>query len=119
MSSSQDNVDFIVDQISSAGEVSSRKMLGEYGIYCAGKMIALVCDDQLFIKPTGSGRAYIGKVTEGLPYPGAKPWLLIPSKKWADGKWLSELVRITAEELPLPVKKKKPAAKKARKPSSG
>jgi TfoX/Sxy family transcriptional regulator of competence genes len=115
MSSSQNNVDFIVDQISPAGEVSSRKMFGEYGIYCAGKMVALVCDDQLFIKPTERGRAYIGRVAERLPYPGAKPWFLIPAKKWTDSEWLSELVRITAEELPLPVKKKKPAAKKTRK----
>jgi hypothetical protein len=25
---------------------------GEYAIYCNGKVVALVCDNQLFVKPT-------------------------------------------------------------------
>lgn len=49
-------------------------MFGEYALYCDGKTVALICDDQLFIKPTVSGHAYIGAVAEGFPYPGAKPW---------------------------------------------
>ncbi len=53
MASSQGTVDFIVEQMASAGTVSARKMFGEYGIYCDGKMVALVCDDRLFVKPTG------------------------------------------------------------------
>ncbi len=109
MSSNPNTVDFIVDQISGAGQVSAKKMFGEYGIYCAGKMVALVCDDQLFIKPTPRGRAYIGDVQEAPPYLGAKPCFLIPGEKWEDREWLSELVKITSEDLPMPVKKvKKP-----------
>lgn len=89
MASQQSTVDFIVEQIGGAGRVSARKMFGEYGIYCDGKMVALVCDDQLYIKPTAAGRAYIGDVTEGAPYPSAKPWFPDPgrsvgSKRLAD-----------------------------------
>ena len=47
MTSQQSTVDFILDQISEAGDVSAKKMFGEYGVYCAGKMVASVCDDQL------------------------------------------------------------------------
>jgi len=107
MASTQATVDLIVDQMLGAGDVSAKKMFGEYGIYCDGKMVASVCDDKLFVKPTVRGRAYIGRVEEESPYPGAKPNFLIPAKKWQDGEWLSELIRITAEELPLPKKKKK------------
>ncbi|MBI5964583.1 MAG: TfoX/Sxy family protein [Chloroflexi bacterium] len=107
MSSSQTTVDFIIGQMLGAGEVSYKKMFGEYGIYCEGKMVASVCDDQLFVKPTTRGRAYIGEVVEASPYPGAKPNFLISDKKLEDGQWLSELIRITAEELPVPAKKKK------------
>ncbi|MBC7879191.1 MAG: TfoX/Sxy family protein [Anaerolineales bacterium] len=106
MSSTQSTVDFIVDQISSAGEVSFKKMFGEYGIYCDGKMVASVCDNKLFVKPTMHGRTYIGDVVEAPPYPGAKPSFLISDEKWQNRKWLSELIRITAEELPVPVIKK-------------
>lgn len=106
MASNQSTVDFIVDQMSGAGAVSFKKMFGEYGIYCNGKMVASVCDNQLFIKPTAGGRAYIGDVQEAPPYDGAKPSFLISGEKWEDRDWLSELARITADELPVPVKKK-------------
>ena len=113
MSSSQNTVDFIIAQMSGAGDVSFKKMFGEYGIYCGGKMVASVCDDKLFVKPSIRGRAYIRDVVEVSPYPGAKPSFLIPVEKLGDHEWLSELIKITAEELPLPVKKKK-AVKKTR-----
>jgi TfoX/Sxy family transcriptional regulator of competence genes len=107
MASSQGTVDFLLDQIASAGEVSARKMFGEYGIYCDGKMPALVCDDQLFVKPTEEGRAYLGEVEEAPPYPGAKNNFLIPGDRWDDAEWLSGLIRITAQVIPFPKKKKK------------
>lgn len=106
MSSKQETVDIILKQMAAAGEVSVRKMFGEFGIYCDGKMVASVCNDQLFVKPTASGRAFIGEVVEASPYPGAKPSFLISSKQYMDFAWLSELIRMTAKELPLPKKKK-------------
>ncbi len=107
MATKQTTVDFILKQIAEAGIVSAKKMFGEYGIYCDGKIVALVCDDQLFVKPTVSGAAFMGQYIEGLPYPGAKPWFLLPSEKWGNGKWLSQLIKITVAELPLPKKKRK------------
>ncbi len=111
MATKQSTIDFLLDQISQAGVVSARKMFGEYGIYCDGKMPALVCDDQLFIKPTEAGKAFIGEVEEVPPYTGAKSYFLISGEKWDDQEWLSELVAITAREIPLPIKKKKAAPK--------
>ena len=111
MASQQSTVDFIVDQVQKAGSVSARKMFGEYGIYCDAKMVALVCDDQLFIKPTVAGRAYIGEVTEGVPYKGAKPCFLISGEKVEESEWLSELFRLTTAELPMSAKKQKAATR--------
>ena len=105
MASQQRIVGFVVDQMAAAGTVSARQMFGEYGIYCDGKMVALFCDDQLFVKPTKGGKALLGSVTEAPPYPGAKPCLLIAEEDWEDGEALSALIRITAAELPVPVKK--------------
>ena len=110
MASKQGVVDFILEQIAAAGAVSARPMFGEYGLYCSGKLFGLVCDDQLFIKPTKSGRAFLGEdVTEAPPYPGAKPCFLIPGEQWEDSDYLAELVRITMAELP-PTMGKKPRA---------
>lgn len=111
MASNQVTVDFIVEQIARSGVVSARKMFGDYGIYCDGKMVALVCDDQLFIKPTAAGKTFVGTVVGASPYPGAKPCFLIPGEKWDDGEWLSELVKISAAELPSPKMKRAPKAR--------
>lgn len=102
----QDIVDYIVDQVSAAGQITTRKMFGEYVLYCNFKVVALICDDQLFVKPTTGGQNFIGKVTFGLPFPGSKPWLLVTGDLWDDADWLSELIRVTARELPLPKPKK-------------
>jgi TfoX/Sxy family transcriptional regulator of competence genes len=106
MASEKEFVDFVLDQIEHAGEITARKMFGEYGVFSNGKIFALICDNKLFIKPTDAGRAYIGDVVEAPPYEGAKPSFLI-EEKIDDREWLSELVRISLKELPEPKPKKK------------
>ena len=71
-----------------------------------GKIFALICRDQLFIKPTNAGKAFIGDPVEAPPYPGAKMYYLIEDEI-EDRDWISTLVRVSAEELPLPKPKKK------------
>ena len=98
---------FVIEQMDPAGQINSKPMFGEYGLYADGKFIAVVCDNQLFIKPTETGRNFINGVVEAPPYPGAKPWFLIEDKL-EDSEWLSKLVRITAKALPEPkIKKRK------------
>jgi len=99
-------VDFVLDQIENAGEITAKKMFGEYGVFSNGKIFALICDNKLFIKPTDGGRAFILDVVEAPPYKGAKPSFLIEDKI-EDRDWLSELIRISLKELPEPKPKKK------------
>ena len=106
MASDQNFVDFVMEQIKNAGEITAKKMFGEYGIYADGKLFGLICDNKLFIKPTISGREFIGNVVEAPPYEGAKPSFLI-EEKIEDSNWLSELIIISLKELPSPKPKKK------------
>ena len=114
MASDRQFVEFLLDQITGAGEVTYKAMFGEYGLYANGKLFALVCDNKLFIKPTQSGRSYIEDVVEAPPYPGAKPSFLI-EEKLEDGEWLSQLVKISLPELPEPKHKPKAKAPKGKK----
>ncbi len=100
MATQQRTIDYLIEQATSAGKVSAKPMFGEYGVYVDGKMIGSVCDDQLFVKPTASGRVHAEPVSEAPPYPGAKPHLLIEADRWDDAEWLGELLRVTATELP-------------------
>lgn len=81
-------------------------MFGEYALYCAGKVVGLVCDDTLYIKITEQGKEFVGlKYKEGFAYEGAKASMQIDEELIEDREWLCELVRITAEHLPLKKKK--------------
>ena len=102
-----DFADYILEQLAGAGEVTAKKMFGEYGIFLNGKMVAILADNQFFVKPTEAGRKYIGEPEEAPPYPGAKNYYLIDNLD--DPEWLSELVKITEKELPFPKPKKKSA----------
>jgi len=105
MASHADFIEYVVEQIENAGIITYRKMFGEYALYANGKVVALICDNRLFIKPTEAGRAFIGDVKEAPPYPGAKNSFLIEDQL-EDRAWLSELIRITEQELPEPKPKK-------------
>jgi len=107
MATDQSFIDFLVDQMGEAGEITFKKMFGEYAIYSNGKVVALVCDNQLFVKPTEAGKAHIGAdLVEAPPYPGAKMYFLIEDK-CDDREWICELIRITAKDLPEPKLKSK------------
>lgn len=106
MATDQNFVDFVLEQIKNVGEITAKKMFGEYGVYADGKIFGLICNNKLFIKSTTSGREFIGNVVEAPPYEGAKPSFLIEDKI-EDSEWISELVRISLKELPAPKPKKK------------
>jgi len=84
MSSKPSTVDFLADQMAAAGTIRSRKMFGEYALYCNENILAFVCDDQLFVKPTVAGRASIKTPIEAPVYPGLRNYLLIEGDSWDD-----------------------------------
>ena len=114
-------VEFVADQLDAGCGASYRKMFGEYALYSKGKVVALICDNQLFVKPTEAGRSFIGDVVEAPPYPGAKPAFLIQDRI-EDRAWLTELIIRTEQALPRPKpkpkKKQQPGSTRKRKPTS-
>ena len=94
-------VEYVCEQIRGAGHVSHRRMFGEFAVYCDGKVVALVCDNQFFLKPTDAGKALLDRVKEAPPYPGAKPYYLIDAQL-DDADAAAAIVRATADALPMP-----------------
>jgi len=93
---------YLTDQLDGAGPVTSRRMFGEYCLYFAGRPIGLVCNEQLYLKPTEAGRKCMKFPQEGAPFPGARPHLLLTADDWEDREWLCRMVRLTFESLPPP-----------------
>jgi TfoX/Sxy family transcriptional regulator of competence genes len=117
MSSDQSFVDYVCEQAALGNALTYRKMFGEYALYLGDKVVALVCDNSLFLKPTDAGRTVVGKIVERPPYPGAKLHLLI-DELVDEREALQRALRITADALPAP-KIKAGARKAARGKTSG
>lgn len=109
MATSPSTIDQLLSQLGEESGVSARRMFGEYGLFLEGKMVALVCDDTVYLKPTPSGLAYLGDHEDAPPYPGAKPCAIVHERFLRRSGALEELLHRTWKELPAP--KPKPASK--------
>jgi DNA transformation protein len=70
---SDEFVDYVIDQLSAWGEVSSRKMFGGAGLYRDGTMFGLIADDVAYLKVDDSNR-------EDFVRAGASPFKPYPDK---------------------------------------
>ncbi|ELQ04270.1 hypothetical protein A989_14427 [Xanthomonas translucens DAR61454] len=113
MASDAGYVDDVLEQAALGTALTCKKMFGQYALYLDGKVVAFVCDNQVFVKPTAAGRALLGEVVEQAPYPGGKPHYLI-DEGLEDRTVLQRLLRATAQALPAPKPAK--AGKRASRP---
>ncbi len=109
MASNADFVQYIVDQCSGAGEIAVKKMMGDYCIYCDGILFGLICDNNLYIKPTEEGATQLKEVILRPPYPGAKPHFYINEIDNRD--YLTAILRATIPALLKSKPKSKPKPK--------
>lgn len=97
MASHQDFVDYVAEQLREVGTIRSRKMFGEYGLYCDGVFFAVICDDQFFVKVTPAGEAAFPNLPKAPPYEGAKASFLMEDVE--DRDTMTALTRITCLAL--------------------
>jgi TfoX/Sxy family transcriptional regulator of competence genes len=104
MSTKQETIDFICEQSGLSQRLSARKMFGEFALYLDGKVIGLVCDNILYVKPTEAGRLILGVTQDRPPYKGAKPYFCI-GVQIEDRALIQRLFIATAKALPVPKEK--------------
>lgn len=100
MASTKDFLDFVVDQIKDQDLVRFKKMFGEYALYYDEKVVALICDNELYIKNTKAGKEFAEEkdLEFKAPFPGAKDWILVGDDV-EDREFLNEIVKITRNGL--------------------
>lgn len=104
MASSQEYLNFILEQLSELEEITYRAMMGEYIIYYRGKIVGGIYDDRFLVKPVKPAIAYMPNAKLETPYKGAKEMLLVDD---VDNKaFLTGLFNAMYEALPKPKKKK-------------
>jgi TfoX/Sxy family transcriptional regulator of competence genes len=106
MSTSKEFIAELLEQLEPL-DVRARAMFGEYGFYCDEKIVALVCDDFFYLKPTAAAAALEVELEPCPPYPGAKDYLLVEERFLQDRAWFRDLVQATADLLPAPKPRRK------------
>ncbi len=92
MSSSKEYVEYVLEQLSDAGEVSSRAMMGEYVVYFRDKVIGGIYDDRFLVKPTPAAvsllAGYVSRAS-GTQAPQEK----VAAARWQNGRGAKALAR--------------------------
>lgn len=103
----KDTIDFLLDKLGNPKVFSARAMFGEYALYANGKVVALVCDDQLYVKILPASRELASVCEQGPPYPGAKPHYIVEEHQLTQLQHLPSVLQAIAASLPKPKPKKK------------
>lgn len=103
MACTQDFIDFIITQLAGAGTVRAQKMFGEWGIYVDEKMVIMACDNIAYVKKLPELEPLMHDAECGYPYPGAKEHYILDIEHRDHA---IQVVRLLAQLLPYPKKKK-------------
>lgn len=105
MASHPDFVNYVAEQLREAGAIRSRKMFGEYGLYCDGVFFAVICGDQLFVKVTPQGEGAFPDLPKAPPYEGARDYIWVENVE--DRNTMAALTRLTCLALQAQPKKRR------------
>lgn len=106
MATSKEFHDYVVENLHRAGNVTARKMMGEYCIYYQEKLIGDICDNCLFLKPTESVLRLMPDADRAYPYEGSKT-LMVVVEDVENTELMIEVLSEMYKELPEPKKKTK------------
>lgn len=106
MATSKEFHDYVVENLQRAGNVTARKMMGEYCIYYQEKLIGDICDNCLFLKPTESVLRLMPDADRAYPYEGSRT-LMVVVEDVENTELMIEVLSEMYKELPEPKKKTK------------
>ena len=104
MASSKEYLYYILEQLSELDEITYRAMMGEYIIYCRGKVVGGIYDDRFLVKNIKAAADLMPEAVLELPYDGAKEMLLVDDIE--NKEFLRELLEAMVDALPIPKKRK-------------
>lgn len=105
----KETVAFILEKLGSP-RFAARPMFGEYSLYADDKVVALVCDDRLYVKDHRVTQDLESVCEKGTPYPGAKLHFILEEGQLSTmGELPKMLLRLAAA---LPERKSRAAPRK-------
>jgi TfoX/Sxy family transcriptional regulator of competence genes len=110
MATRKDTIQFILQKLGHTNRFVTRPMFGEYALYADGGVVALVCDDLLYVKILPASDALAHLCERGHPYPGSSEYYLVEESQLTTLPNLPAILFAVAEAVKLG--KKRPAPKK-------
>ncbi|MBP6883889.1 MAG: TfoX/Sxy family protein [Candidatus Pacebacteria bacterium] len=107
MSTQKETIEFILEKLGDPKRFTTRAMFGEYALYVDGKVVGLVCDDQLYVKILPESGELESICDKDEAYPGSKPYYLVEESMLSQLPHLPDILFDIAKSLPTPKKKKK------------
>lgn len=107
MSTQKETIEYILEQMGSPKQFSARAMFGEYALYAEGKVVVLVCDDQLYVKILPASKELESMCEKDSPYPGAKPHYVVEEDQLSKIEELPGILLDISKSLPAKKKKAK------------
>ena len=119
MATSKDFVVYLQDCLRHVRSLRFKSMFGEYAMYAEDTVVALVCDQTVFIKVSEGTNALLAeRVKLGLPFPGAKPAYMLTEGELEDDDLMTQVIAAVLRDRVAKARKKKSVkATKTSKPS--
>jgi TfoX/Sxy family transcriptional regulator of competence genes len=112
MATQKETVEFILEKLAHPDRFSVRAMFGEYTLYADDKVVALICNDLLYVKILPASQELEAKCDKDAPYRGAKPHYVVEEAQLSRLERLPTILMEVAASLPN--KKKKPSTKRSK-----
>ena len=112
MATDREFIDYVAEQLDLGDRLGCKRMFGEYALYLDCKVVAFVCDNSLFVKPSDATARLVPQLPQRAPFPGAKDYP-VADELLDDSEAIRALIVHTALALPEP-KPRKPRARRSR-----
>lgn len=99
MSTTKDFHDYVLECLQNAGDVTTKRMMGEYCVYFNGKLVGNICDNTLLFKITESTEKLLESCEKAYPYEGSRT-LMHVIEDFEDTQLMDKILNILYAELP-------------------
>ncbi|HPW04201.1 MAG: TfoX/Sxy family protein [Dokdonella sp.] len=110
MATDREFLDYVAEQIDLGDRLTHKRLFGEFALYVDEKVVAFVCDNSVFIKPSQAVRRLAPDLPQRPPYPGASNYP-VADELLDDSDAIRTLILETAMLMPQP-KPKKPGKRR-------
>lgn len=104
-------LDYVIEQIALGERLTHKRLFGEFALYVDDKVVAFVCDNSLFIKPSQAVIRLAPDLPMRPPYPGASNYP-VADELLDDSDAIRRMILETAVLMPMPKPKKTGSTKR-------